>query len=63
MSQTLSLTKRFRPFQLFHICYPVTLADGEETMYKWTFICPNQTVFDQVTREKSGAGFEPEPGS
>jgi hypothetical protein len=39
---------RFDSFQLFHICHPVTLADGEETMYKWTFICPNQTVFDQV---------------
>jgi hypothetical protein len=38
----------FDSFQLFHICHPVTLADGEETMYKWTFICPNQTIFDQV---------------
>ena len=34
--------------QIFHICYPVQYPDGQEEMFKWSFICPNQTVFDQV---------------
>ena len=34
--------------QIFHICYPVTYADGVEEMLKWSFICPNGTIFDQV---------------
>ena len=34
--------------QLFHICYPVAYPDGQEEMLKWSFICPNQTIFDQV---------------
>ena len=34
--------------QLFHICYPVAYPDGQEEMFKWSFICPNQTIFDQV---------------
>ena len=34
--------------KIFHICYPVTYADGEEEMFKWSFICPNGTIFDQV---------------
>ena len=39
--------------QIFHICYPVVYADGEEEMFKWSFICPNGTIFDQVnTLEK-----------
>ena len=36
------------PPQLFHICYPVAYPDGQEEMLKWSFICPNQTIFDQV---------------
>lgn len=35
--------------QIFHICYPVTYADGEEEMFKWSFICPNGTIFDQAS--------------
>ena len=35
--------------QLFHVCYPVLYPDGQEEMIKWSFICPNQTIFDQVT--------------
>ena len=35
--------------QLFHICYPVAYPDGQEEMLKWSFICPNQTIFDQVS--------------
>ena len=34
--------------QLFHVCYPVAYPDGQEEMLKWSFICPNQTIFDQV---------------
>ena len=34
--------------QIFHICYPVTYADGIEEMLKWSFICPAGTIFDQV---------------
>ena len=34
--------------QLFHVCYPVQYPDGQEEMIKWSFICPNQTIFDQV---------------
>ena len=34
--------------QIFHICYPVVYADGAEEMFKWSFICPNGTIFDQV---------------
>lgn len=34
--------------QLFHICYPVAYPDGQEEMFKWSFICPNQTIFDQA---------------
>ena len=34
--------------QVFHICQPVTYADGETETFKWSMICPEQTVFDQV---------------
>ena len=34
--------------QLFHVCYPVLYPDGQQEMIKWSFICPNQTIFDQV---------------
>merc|ERR1712088_287846 len=34
--------------QLFHVCYPVQYPDGQEEMFKWSFICPNQTIFDQA---------------
>jgi len=35
--------------QMFHICYPVVYPDGQEEMFKWSFLCPNQTMFDQST--------------
>jgi len=34
--------------QLFHVCYPVLYPDGQQEMIKWSFICPNQTIFDQA---------------
>ncbi|XP_046633092.1 U-scoloptoxin(01)-Cw1a-like [Daphnia pulicaria] len=33
--------------QLFHICYPVELADGTKQTFKWSFICPEETIFNQ----------------
>lgn len=35
--------------QVFHICQPVTYADGETETFHWAMICPEQTVFDQST--------------
>lgn len=34
--------------QIFHVCLPVTFADGKERMYRWSFICPEETSFSQV---------------
>ena len=34
--------------QSFHVCHPVVYQDGFEEIFKWTFECPNQTIFDQV---------------
>ena len=36
--------------QLFHVCYPILYPGGGQEMVKWSFICPNQTIFDQVRR-------------
>merc|ERR1712055_274112 len=33
--------------QIFHVCEPVTYADGVEESIQYNFFCPNQTVFDQ----------------
>jgi len=33
--------------QLFHVCYPVAMADGTSQVFKWSFICPEQTIFNQ----------------
>lgn len=35
--------------QIFHICYPYPQLDGSTLMYKWSFICPEQTIFNQET--------------
>ena len=34
--------------QIFHVCLPVVFADGKNQTFKWSFICPEETVFDQV---------------
>lgn len=34
--------------QLFHVCYPVELPDGTKQVFKWSFICPEETIFNQV---------------
>lgn len=36
--------------QIFHICLPVTYADGKENMFRWSFVCPDETIFSQVGR-------------
>ncbi|XP_005176583.2 fibrous sheath CABYR-binding protein [Musca domestica] len=33
--------------QIFHVCLPVTYADGKENTFRWSFICPEETVFSQ----------------
>jgi len=34
--------------QIFHVCLPVTYADGRENTFRWSFICPEETIFSQV---------------
>lgn len=34
--------------QIFHVCLPVTYADGKEQLFRWSFICPEETTFNQV---------------
>ncbi|MFI0982736.1 chitin-binding domain-containing protein [Streptomyces sp. NPDC021093] len=33
--------------QVFHVCLPAQFPDGTEKTYKWSFICPQETHFDQ----------------
>ncbi|XP_018570675.1 uncharacterized protein LOC108910540 [Anoplophora glabripennis] len=33
--------------QLFHVCLPVTYPDGHNQTFRWSFICPDDTVFNQ----------------
>jgi len=35
--------------KVFHICQPITLADGTEQVEHWSFLCGNQTVFNQYS--------------
>lgn len=35
--------------QIFHVCLPVGYADGKESTFRWSFICPEETVFSQVS--------------
>lgn len=37
--------------QIFHICWPVETPNQEEekVVYQWSFVCGNQTIFDQAT--------------
>lgn len=34
--------------QIFHVCHPVHFGQGRSTMYRWSFICPESTIFNQV---------------
>ncbi|KAJ8978827.1 hypothetical protein NQ317_018918 [Molorchus minor] len=33
--------------QVFHVCLPVTYSDGRNQTFRWSFICPEETVFNQ----------------
>ncbi|ERL88910.1 U-scoloptoxin(01)-Cw1a [Dendroctonus ponderosae] len=33
--------------QLFHVCLPMKYQDGRTQMFRWSFICPEETVFNQ----------------
>ncbi|KAJ8941681.1 hypothetical protein NQ314_010327 [Rhamnusium bicolor] len=33
--------------QLFHVCLPVTYSDGRNQTFRWSFICPEDTIFNQ----------------
>ena len=35
--------------QVFHVCLPVQFPDGKEETFKWSFICPEETLFNQVS--------------
>ncbi|RWS31619.1 cuticular protein-like protein [Leptotrombidium deliense] len=35
--------------RVFHVCNPVTLADGNTEMQQFSFMCGNQTVFNQFS--------------
>lgn len=36
--------------KIFHICHPRQLADGSGIMEHYSFICGNQTVFNQFSQ-------------
>lgn len=36
--------------QLFHVCLPVTYSTGRIQTFRWSFICPDDTVFNQVCK-------------
>ncbi|KOB71076.1 Peritrophin type-A domain protein 3 [Operophtera brumata] len=33
--------------QIFHVCLPSHTTSGRNVTYKWSFICPNETIFNQ----------------
>ncbi|XP_030756828.1 U-scoloptoxin(01)-Cw1a-like [Sitophilus oryzae] len=33
--------------QLFHVCLPMRYQDGRSQMFRWSFICPEETIFNQ----------------
>ncbi|KAF5304764.1 hypothetical protein FQA39_LY09541 [Lamprigera yunnana] len=33
--------------QIFHVCMPFVYSDSRRQMFKWSFICPDDTVFNQ----------------
>ncbi|KAK9892989.1 hypothetical protein WA026_023046 [Henosepilachna vigintioctopunctata] len=33
--------------QIFHVCLPITYSDGHNQTFRWSFICPEETVFNQ----------------
>ncbi|XP_022652942.1 uncharacterized protein LOC111270705 isoform X2 [Varroa jacobsoni] len=35
--------------RVFHVCNPVTLADGKQQIQHYSFLCGNQTMFNQLS--------------
>lgn len=35
--------------QIFHVCHTVVHPDGKSEMLQWSFLCGNQTVFNQFS--------------
>ncbi|CAL1290727.1 unnamed protein product [Larinioides sclopetarius] len=35
--------------QIFHVCHTAVNADGTSEMQQWSFLCGNQTVFNQFS--------------
>ncbi|XP_015927200.1 uncharacterized protein [Parasteatoda tepidariorum] len=35
--------------QIFHVCHTTVDPDGQAQMQQWSFLCGNQTVFDQFS--------------
>ncbi|KAF2904203.1 hypothetical protein ILUMI_01972 [Ignelater luminosus] len=33
--------------QIFHVCLPVRYSDGRNQTFRWSFICPDDTIFNQ----------------
>ncbi|KAK4885731.1 hypothetical protein RN001_002002 [Aquatica leii] len=33
--------------QIFHVCMPFVYSDSRRQMFKWSFICPDETIFNQ----------------
>lgn len=37
--------------QVFHVCLPVTYPDGKAKTFRWSFVCPEETIFSQVRKK------------
>ncbi|XP_035219389.1 U-scoloptoxin(01)-Cw1a-like, partial [Stegodyphus dumicola] len=35
--------------QIFHVCHSIETEDGSRETQQWSFLCGNQTVFNQLT--------------
>ncbi|XP_063631573.1 uncharacterized protein LOC134802791 [Cydia splendana] len=51
--------------QVFHVCLPSQTPSGRSVTYRWSFICPNETVFNQevlvCTRPRDAIDCEDSP--
>ncbi|XP_075988315.1 uncharacterized protein LOC142984513 [Anticarsia gemmatalis] len=51
--------------QVFHVCNPMQLSGGKNVTYRYSFICPNETIFNQevltCTRPKDSIPCEESP--
>ncbi|CAH0717044.1 unnamed protein product, partial [Brenthis ino] len=51
--------------QIFHVCLPSQMPSGRNVTYRWSFICPQETIFNQevlvCTRERDSIPCEDSP--